>query len=65
VDFSHQVSSCVWVPGCVARGSEGPGEQVGGKGGTAGIPGGSPPPGVSPGVFLLPCCHPAHLTSLV
>jgi hypothetical protein len=38
VVFSHQVSSCVWVPGCIARGSEGPGEQVGSKGSTAGLP---------------------------
>jgi hypothetical protein len=64
VVFSHRVSGCVWVPGCVARGSEGPGEQVGGEGGTAGVPGGSPPPGASPGVFWgLPWCVPAPLSS--
>jgi hypothetical protein len=65
VVFSHRVSSCVWVPGYVAQEFEGPGEQVGGEGGTVGVPGGSPPSGVSPGVFLLPCRHLAHLTSLV
>jgi hypothetical protein len=65
VVFSHWVSGCVWVPGYVAWEFEGPGEQVGGKRGTAGVHGRSPPPGVSPCVFLLPCHHPAHLTSLV
>jgi hypothetical protein len=42
VVFSHRVSSCVWVPGYVAQEFEGPGEQVGGEGGTVGVPGGSP-----------------------
>jgi hypothetical protein len=37
-----QPSGCVWVLGCVARGSEGPGEQIGSEGGTAGVPGRSP-----------------------
>jgi hypothetical protein len=42
VVFSHRVSGCVWVLGCVTMGSEGPSEQVGGKGSTAGIHGRSP-----------------------
>jgi hypothetical protein len=65
VVFSHWVSGCVWVLGGVARGSEGPSEQVSGEGGTVGVHGGSPHPGVSPGMFLLPCHHPAHLTPLI
>jgi hypothetical protein len=42
VVFSHWVSGCVWVLGCVARGSEGLSEQVGSEGGTSGIHGKSP-----------------------
>jgi hypothetical protein len=62
VVFSHRVSGCVWVPGYVAREFEGPGEQVGGEGGTAGVPGRSPPSWVSPRVFLLPVVvrHTSH-----
>jgi hypothetical protein len=42
---------------CHQLGSEGPGEQVGGKGGTVGVPGRSPPPGVSP-VVVQHTSHP-------
>jgi hypothetical protein len=42
VVFSHWVCSCVWVLGCVTRGSEGLSEQVGSKGGTMGVHGKSP-----------------------
>jgi hypothetical protein len=42
VVFSHRVSSCVWVLSYVDQEFEGLGEQVGGKGGIAGVPGGSP-----------------------
>jgi hypothetical protein len=62
VVFSHWVSGCVWVPGYVAQEFEGPGEQVGSKGGTAGVPDRSPPSWVSPCVFLLPVVvwHTSH-----
>jgi hypothetical protein len=53
VVFSHQVSGCVQVPGCIARGSEGPGEQVSRKGGTAGVPGRSSL--LSSGTPHIPC----------
>jgi hypothetical protein len=46
-------------------GPEGVGEQVGGKGGKAGIPYGSPPSQGFPFCVPPPCGCPAHLTSLV
>jgi hypothetical protein len=59
VVFSHRVSGCVWVLGGIARGSEGPSEQVSGKGGTVGVHDGSPLVCSSSPVVIRHTSHPS------